>query len=94
VNANGVGVGVLIDSKNYGIRFVKGSFVNCLCRDRKSNMLGVAQCLSISIQQLGVSTGHNSLYDSMRGMREIDKLREELPITFMIFLCHKYYPIS
>lgn len=39
VSTNGVVVGVLIDSRDYGIRFVKRSFVNCLCRDRKSNVL-------------------------------------------------------
>lgn len=35
VNANEMAVGVLIDNRRYGIRFVKGSFINRTCRDRK-----------------------------------------------------------
>lgn len=46
VDANGVVVGVLIDNRDNGIKFFKGSFIRRLCIDREiSHVVSGSACV-------------------------------------------------
>lgn len=86
VNANEMAVGVLIDNRRYGIRFVEGSFINRQCRDREIEyVMGSSVSVDLYSTQVSIQLIVYTTIQYIQSERRILKLREELSVTHVIF---------